>query len=104
MYVDLHKLSIPIHCDESKVPMIYNCGVTAKEIKMHGPHIQPSLPKYEEMIDCLGSWSSAHFLKWKRASVSVDEAFNEFSKVTQFSLLNVGLDANKNFSNAQRSC
>ena len=46
-YVDRYKLTIPIDRQVSNVPMVYNCGVTAQEMKEHGPFIRSALPAYD---------------------------------------------------------
>lgn len=99
----MHKVEIPIDRESSNVPMVFNCGVTAKEMRLHGPHIRSALPKYERMIDCLGSWSAAHFRSWKIATEAiVDLEFEQVGKAMGFSAPCVGVEDNKNLSSAQK--
>jgi hypothetical protein len=100
-YIDQYKLTIPIDRQVSNVPMVYNCGVTAQEMKEHGPFIRSALPAYERMVDSMGSWNEANFSSWKMVTESVDAEFEHY-KNTGFMLPNVGLDDNKNLSSAQK--
>jgi hypothetical protein len=52
-YIDRHKLVIPIDRQVLNVLMVYNSGVTAQEMKDHGPFIRSALPAYERMVDCM---------------------------------------------------
>ena len=100
-YIDRHKLTIPIDRQVSNVPMVYNCGVTAQEMKNHGPFIRSALPAYEKMVDCMGSCNEANFTSWKMATEIVNDEFEHYKNMG-FMLPNVGLDANKNLSSAQK--
>ena len=61
-----------------------------------GSHVCSALPHFERKQDLFGSWSESNFSKW-----SIDSG-DEF--IGQFGLRidNVGVDANVNFSNAQK--
>jgi hypothetical protein len=65
MFIDQFKLNIPINREGSNVPIIFNCNVSASEMKEHGPFIRSALPKFERMADALGTWSTANFASWK---------------------------------------
>ena len=72
MLIDLLWIEIGIHKEFSNVPMVHNCGVTAQEIKDHGPYIQSALPKYAKMVDLLGVWSHNNFRQWKMSTTPID--------------------------------
>ena len=102
MYVDIQKLTIQIQKDISNILMVYNCGVTAKEMRDHGPHIHSALPNHELMIDCLGSWNMAHLFAWQIPTEGIDKEFQHHSTGMGYTLPNVGLDLNKNLSSVQK--
>ena len=57
MYVDQFRVGIHIDRQSSNVPMVYNCNVSSREMRDHGPNIRSALPQYERKVDCLGGWS-----------------------------------------------
>lgn len=106
MYIDMHKIEIPIDRESSNVPMVHDCHVTSKEMKDHGPYIRSALPKYNRMVDSLGAWSHQNYKQWKMATVPLDpemEIAQEFDRYAgSFGLPNVGTHDNKNLSGAQK--
>jgi hypothetical protein len=101
-YIDHLRIRIDIDREASNVPMVYNCSVSAEEIKLHGPHIRSALPKYERKMDFLGGWSSEHYKKWQMAAQMVDLEYGHYNCFSGCGLPNVAVDANANLSSAQK--
>ena len=58
MFMDHLRLCVGIDCEESNVPMILDCSVSAKEMHDTGPFIRSALQQYEHKVDFLSGWSA----------------------------------------------
>ena len=102
MFIDHLRIGIGIDPSASNVPMVYNCLVSAQEMKDHAPFIRSALPKYEMKMDFLGGWSSEVLKSWNMASEEINSEFGHYCRASGFGLPNVGVDANVNLTSAQK--
>jgi hypothetical protein len=100
MYVDQFQVGIHIDRQSSNAPMVYNCNVSAKEMRDHGPYIRSALPQYERKVDCLGGWSEDNFKHWQISTIAINSEFDHYSR--GMCLPNVATNDNKNLSSAQK--
>jgi hypothetical protein len=102
MFIDHLRIGIGIDPSASNVPMVYNCSVSAQEMKDHAPFIRSALPKYEMKMDFLGGWSSEVLKSWNLASEEINSEFGHYCRASGFGLPNVGVDTNVNLTSAQK--
>ena len=98
---DLWDIRINIDRDGGNVPMVYDCAVTAKEMKVIGPQIRSALNHVEQKVDFLGGFAEKYYAQW--SIKTVDREFDHFAGVCQpCAMPTVASADNLNLTSAQK--